>query len=299
MVVFHRRLPKFEYLAPGTLDEALKSLSSHTGTARVMAGGTDLIPKLKMRQIKAPAYIIDLKNIPGLDYVKYDAKNGLRLGALVTLRTVETSSLIRKKYPLLSQAAEGMASIQVRNRGTVAGNICNAVPSCDMGPSLLCLDARLKLVGRKGERVVNIDDFFTGPSQTVVGNDEILIEIQLPVAAPGCRARYLKQMPRRSMDLPIVGVAAVGFFKGDKFADVRIGLGAVAPRPIRSRLAEDALRGQKVDQKVIERAAEMAAGEARPIDDHRASAEYRREMVKVLTRRALGGICTLENHQEA
>ena len=294
MAVFHRRLPKFEYLAPGTLDEALKLLSLHQGAARVMAGGTDLIPKLKMRQIQAPEYIIDLKNIAGLDYVKFDAKNGLRVGALVTLRNIETSSMIRKNYPLLSQAAEGMASIQVRNRGTVAGNICNAVPSCDMGPSLLCLDARLKLVSRKGERVVDVDDFFTGPSQTVVGNDEILTEIQLPVAAPGCRARYLKQMPRRAMDLPIVGVAAVGVFSGDKFEDVRIGLGAVAPRPIRARQAEDALRGQKVGQKIIEKAAEIAAREARPIDDHRASAEYRREMVNVLTRRALGGICTLE-----
>jgi aerobic carbon-monoxide dehydrogenase medium subunit len=295
MVVFHRRLPKFEYLVPGTLDEALTSLSLHRGSAMVMAGGTDLIPKLKMRQIEAPEYIIDLKNIPGLDYIKYDAKNGLRLGALVTLRAVETSSLLREKYPLLSQAAEGMASIQVRNRGTVAGNICNAVPSCDMGPSLLCLDARLKLVSRKGERVVKIDDFFTGPSKTVVGDDEILTEIQLPVAAPGCRARYLKQMPRRAMDLPIVGVAAVGIFSDGKYKDARIGLGAVAPRPIRAKLAEDVLRGQKVGQELIERAAEIAAGEARPIDDHRASAEYRRDMVKVLTRRALGQICTLEH----
>jgi carbon-monoxide dehydrogenase medium subunit len=185
MVVYHRRLPKFEYLTPKTLDEALKILSVKKGKAIVLAGGTDLIPKLKTRKIKAPDYIVDLKNIPDLDYIRFD--NGLTLGALTTVRSIEKSSLIREKYPLLFEAAESMASIQVRNRGPVAGNICNAVPSADMAPALLSLEANLKLVSRKGERTVEIEDFFTGPNQTVVKDDEILTEIRLPALPPYSR----------------------------------------------------------------------------------------------------------------
>ncbi len=299
MVVFHRRLPKFEYLQPGTMDEALKLLSLYKGSAMVMAGGTDLIPKLKTRKINVPEYIIDLKNIPGLDDIKYDAKKGLTIGALVTVRSIEKSSLIKGKYPVLFEAAGSMASIQVRNRGTVAGNICNAVPSADTAPALLCLEAELKLVSQKGERIVGIEDFFTGPNQTIMEDDEILTEIRLPVLPAGTRGCYLKLSPRRSMDLAVVGVAVVGVANSGIFKDVRISLGAVAPTPVRAKLAEEILRGQKIGLEIIERAAEMAAQEAKPIDEHRASAEYRRDMVKVLTGRALEQTFMAEQHQEA
>jgi aerobic carbon-monoxide dehydrogenase medium subunit len=295
MVVFHRRLPRFEYLAPGSLDEAFQLLSLHRDKAMIMAGGTDLVPKLKSRKIKTPEFVIDLKNIPGLDYVKYDDKNGLVLGALVTIRTIEKSSVIKTRYPILSEAAASMASIQVRNRGTLAGNICNAVPSADMAPSLLVLEAGLKLSSRRGERIVNIQDFFTGPNRTVLADDEVLTEIQVPVLPPGSLGRYLKLSPRRSMDLAIVGVAVLGIPDSGIFRDVRISLGAVASRPIRARLAENVLRGQYISPEIIERAADAAALEAQPIDDHRASAEYRRDMVKTLTRQALEQIFRLEH----
>ncbi len=294
MVVFHRRLPKFEYLAPGTLDEALRFLSLYKGEATVMAGGTDLVPKLKARKIKAPGYVIDLKNIPGLDYIQYNERNGLRFGALVTVRAIEKSPLIKEKYPVLFEAAGSLASIQVRNRGTVAGNICNAVPSADTAPALLVLEAGLKLASPRGARIVKIEDFFTGPNRTVLESDEILTEIQLPVLPPGSRGRYLKLSPRRSMDLAMVGVAVVGICGYGTIKDVRIGLGAVAPTPLRAKAAEDILKGQKAGPEVIARAAETAARAARPIDDHRASAEYRREMVRVLTRRALEETCPAE-----
>jgi len=287
MVTFYRRLPRFEYLAPKAIDEALFLLSQYKGRAKVIAGGTDVVPQLKRRQIKAPEYVINLKGIPDLNYIKYDEVSGLTLGALVTIHAVETSSIIRKKFNVLFQAAESMASAQVRNRGTIAGNICNAVPSADTAPALLTLEAKLKLISQRGERIVNIEDFFTGPNETVLTDDEILREIQVPNLPSYSRGRYLKLAPRRSMDLAIVGVAVVVIAEDGICNDIRIALGAVAPTPIRAKRAEAIVRGQSFSDEVIEKVAQTAAEESRPIDDHRASAEYRREMVKLLTKRAI------------
>lgn len=294
MTTFYRRLPKFNYLAPTTLDEALSLLSEYKGRAKVIAGGTDLVPKLKRREIRAPEYVIDLKGIPRLDKINYDA-SGLSFGALVTIGMVETSAKIRQKFAILAQAAQSMASPQVRNRGTIAGNICNAVPSADSAPPLLTLGARLKIVSGKGERTVNIEDFFTGPGQTALDEDEILREIQIADMPPNGKGVYLKLTPRRAMDLAIVGVAAVVVLEDSVSKDIRIALGAVAPTPIRAKKAEAILKGQRFDEALIEKAAKTAAAEARPIDDHRASAEYRRDMVEVLVKRtikqAIGGRC--------
>ncbi|MFC2013674.1 FAD binding domain-containing protein [Chloroflexota bacterium] len=287
MVTFYRRMPKFDYLSPKTFDETLSLLSQYKGKARITAGGTDLLPKMKRREIKAPEYIIDLKGVPGLDYIKYDEAGGLRIGALTTIHDIETSPVIHENFVVLSQAVYSMASRQVRSRGTLTGNICNGVPSADTAPALLTLEARLKIVSLKGERIVNIGDFFTGPCETVLTDEELLLEIQVPSLPPNSRGVYLKLTPRTSMDLAIVGVAAVLISKDGVCEDVRIALGAVAPTPIRARRAEDVIRGQSFNDGVIERAAQVASEESRPIDDHRASAEYRREMVKVLVRRAI------------
>jgi len=279
-------LPKFNYLVPNTLDEALSLLARYKGKARVIAGGTDFIPKLKRREIGAPEYVIDLKGIPGLDKI-YDSNSGLSLGALVTIRAVETSALIGEKFSILAQATQSMASPQVRNRGTIAGNICNAVPSADTAPALLTLEARLKLISQKGNRTVNIEDFFTGPNQTALADEEILQEIQIPTPPPKSKGIYLKLTPRRAMDLAIVGVAVVVIPEDGVCKDIRIALGAVAPTPTRARRAEGILKGQRFSEKLIEKAAQAAADQSQPIDDHRASAEYRRDMVKVLTKRAI------------
>jgi len=286
VVTFYRRLPKFNYLVPNTLDEALSLLARYKGKARVIAGGTDFIPKLKRREIGAPEYVIDLKGIPGLDKI-YDSNSGLSLGALVTIRAVETSALIGEKFSILAQATQSMASPQVRNRGTIAGNICNAVPSADTAPALLTLEARLKLISQKGNRTVNIEDFFTGPNQTALADEEILQEIQIPTPPPKSKGIYLKLTPRRAMDLAIVGVAVVVIPEDGVCKDIRIALGAVAPTPTRARRAEGILKGQRFSEKLIEKAAQAAADQSQPIDDHRASAEYRRDMVKVLTKRAI------------
>jgi CO/xanthine dehydrogenase FAD-binding subunit len=286
VTTFYRRLPKFNYLAPTTLDEALSLLSEYKGRAKAIAGGTDLVPKLKRREIRAPEYVIDLKGVPGLDEIKYDA-SGLSLGALVTIGMVETSAKIQQKFGILAQAAQSMASPQVRNRGTIAGNICNAVPSADSAPPLLTLGARLKLVSQKSARTVNIEDFFTGPNQTALGDDEILREIQVPDMPPNGKGVYLKLTPRRAMDLAIVGVAVVVIPQDGICQDIRIALGAVAPTPIRAEKAEAILKSHKLDDKLIEKAAQTAASQSNPIDDHRASAEYRRDMVEVLVKRAI------------
>lgn len=290
MVVYHRRLPRFEYLEPQTVEEALSLLSQYKGRAKVIAGGTDFIPKLKRREIKVPDYIIDLKRIPGLDYIRYDEVGGLTLGALATIHAVETSSIIREKFGVLFQAAENIGSVQVRNRGTIAGNVCNAVPSSDTAPALLTLEAKLKLTSQTGSRIVNIEDFFTGPNETVLNNDEILQEIQVPNLPPNSTGVYLKLTPRRAMDLAIVGVAVLVVFEGASCKDIRIALGAVAPTPIRAKQAETTLRGRKFSDELIRKTAEIASAESSPIDDHRASAEYRREMVKVLTKRAISQV---------
>ncbi len=287
MATFYRRLPRFDYLSPQTMDEVLSLLSRYKGRAKLIAGGTDLVPKLKRRAIKAPAYIIDLKGIQGLDYIKYDEVNGLSIGALATIHSIETSAIVREKYNILSQAAESMASPQVRHRATVAGNVCNAVPSADMAPALLTLEAKVKVLSRRGERIINIGDFFTGPSETELSNDEILTEIQIPNLPRGARVKYLKLSPRQAMDLAVVGVAALLIPEDGICRDIRIALGAVSPTPMRAKAAEEILRGKKLDIDLVDKAAGACAAGCRPISDHRASAEYRMEMVKVLAKQAI------------
>ncbi len=287
MVTFYRRLPRFEYVQPRTIDEALSLLARHEGEARLLAGGTDLVPKMKRREITPPAYVIDLKGIPDLDYIDYDEEKGLSLGALTTIHAIETSPVIQDKCNILAQAASTMAAPQVRNRATLAGNICNAVPSADSVPPLLVLEAKLKVVSQKGERILPIKDFFTGPNETVLTGGEILAEILIPPVPSNSRGIYLKLSPKRSMDLATVGVAALVIRENRLCSDIRIALGAVAPTPIRAKKAEGILRGQRFSDELIERTAQTAAEESRPIDDHRASAEYRRSMVQTLVRRAI------------
>jgi CO/xanthine dehydrogenase FAD-binding subunit len=287
MVTFYRRLPRFEYVQPKSIDEALSLLAQHKGKARPIAGGTDLLPKMKRREITSPAHVIDLKGIPDLNHIDYDEEKGLSLGALTTIHAIETSPVIQQKFSILAQAAYTMASPQVRNRATLAGNICNAVPSADSVPPLLVLEAKLKVVSQKGERILPIEDFFTGPHETVLTDGELLAEIQIPPVPSNGRGIYLKLSPKSSMDLATVGVAVVLIREDGLCKDIRIALGAVAPTPIRAKRAEEVLRGKRFSDELIERTAQTAAEESRPIDDHRASADYRRGMVQTLVRRAI------------
>jgi aerobic carbon-monoxide dehydrogenase medium subunit len=281
------------YIKPGSINEVLDLLAEGgEGQYQIYAGGTDVIPKIKKRIMDAPKTMIDLKGIKGLDYVYYDDIKGLRLGALATLRSVAESKIVKERFPVLARAAWSIASIQIRNRATIAGNICNAVPSADSAPALLTLGAELVCVSRKGERTLRIEEFFKGPGKTSLEPDEIIKEIQISTLPEQTRGTYTKLSPRSRMDLAVVGVAVLGRIEDGFIKHVRIGLGAVAPTPMRALKAEELLKDAKTDEGIIDAAAQMAASEAKPIDDHRASAEYRRMMVEVLVRRGLKTIIT-------
>ncbi len=283
-----RCLPRFEYLAPGTVNEACAMLAKYSGEAKVIAGGTDLLPQMKWGEIK-PKYIIGLANISDLKGIKCSSSAGLTLGALTTIRAIERSAEIKESFPLLAQAASVLGSVEVRNRGTVGGNLCNAVPSADMAPSLVALGAQVRLVSEKGERILPLEEFFKYPNQTVLGPSEILAQIEAPNIPPRSGGAYIKLERRNAMDLPIVGVAALVNVNGGSSAckGARIVLGAVAPTPMRAVKAEKILKENGLGEATIEKAAQVASEEAKPISDIRASADYRREMVKVLTRRAI------------
>lgn len=288
MVTFYRRLPKFDVVRPRSLDEALGLLKeNHDGEVRPFAGGTDLIPKLKGRLVGTPKCLLDLKTIPDLDYIREDGEGGLSIGALASISSVAGSPLVRGRFFMLAQAAGSIASNQIQHRGTIAGNICNAVPSADSAPALLCLNARVSCVSHRGTRSVPIREFFTGPNRTVLASDELLREIQIPGAAEKARGVYIKLSPRSRMDLAVVGVALMVAPEKGILKDVRIGLGAVAPTPIRSDKGEALLEGRSLSEELLAKAARAASEEARPIDDHRASAEYRKMMVEVLVKRGL------------
>jgi carbon-monoxide dehydrogenase medium subunit len=285
MAVFYRRLPRFRYVAPARIDEAIRFLADNGPGAVPMAGGTDLIPNLKRREISPLAFVVDLKGLPGLRELSYDRKEGLKIGALATIGSISRFGPVRDLFPSLMQAASCMASPQVRNRGTFAGNICSAVPSADSAPPLLTMDAIVHIQGVEGKRTVALADFFTGPGQTDLKCGEIVTGLHVPRAPD--RSVYLKLSTRHSMDLAIVGVAASAALLNGRFTEIHVALGAVAPTPIRAARAEEILRDNPISAPLIEEAAAAASAECRPIDDHRASASYRRDMVYVLARRAL------------
>lgn len=281
-----RKLPSFEYLEPRTLQDACTLLSQYADRARIVAGGTDLIPRIKLREI-IPEFLIGMEGIPGLDSIIYSEADGLRFGPLVTLASIEASPVVRERFNVLYQAVHSMASSQVRNLGTIGGNLCNAAPSSDTAPALIAMGASLKLIAPNSERTIPVEEFFTGPSQTVLGRGEILIEIQIPVSSLCTSGVYIKHTIRQAMDLAIVGVAVALTMRDGIYQDARIALGAVAPTPVRAIEAEALLRGKSQDDRLLRAAAKEAAQECHPISDIRSTAEYRREMVEVLTRRAL------------
>ena len=288
MVTFYRRLPKFDYTSPDNFQDVLNLITGKKANEfKLYAGGTDVIPKLKKRLIATPEILIDLKRIKGLDYIEYDSKKGLRIGALASARSVATSAVVNEQFPILSQAAGSIAAWQIQNRATLVGNICNAVPSADSAPALLTLEASVLCMNANGERVVPITEFFAGPNQSILKDDEIVKEIQIPNLPSGSKGKYIKLSTRKKMDLAVVGVAVVIVPSDGICKELRIGLGAVAPTPLRAKEAEKKLLGQNLTDELIEQCSQLAAEESKPIDDHRASAHYRKAMVSVLVKRAI------------
>jgi carbon-monoxide dehydrogenase medium subunit len=277
---------RFDYLEPHTIEEAVSTLTKYDGKAKIIAGGTDLMNLIRTRMIR-PEYVVDIGRVSGLDNVEYDDKGELLIGALTTIRALEISAEVKKHHPVISQAAGQLGSMAIRNVGTIGGNLCNAAPCAETAPSLIALGARVKIAGPAGERTVTLEDFFTGPGQTVLQRGEIVLKICVPSMSPHTRGVYLKHSIRGTEDLAIVGVAAVATVDGKRCRNVKIVLGAVAATPMRARNAEKVLEGKEMDDALVESAAQAASNESQPITDVRASADYRKEMVKVFTRRAV------------
>ena len=276
----------FDYFSPGELEEATRILADYGPEGRALAGGTDLLIRLKRRQWQVRG-VVSLKRIATLRHLSLNGE--LRLGARVTLNDLIRSPLILEHFPVLAETAGTMAGVQVRSLATVGGNICNASPAADMAPPLIALDARVVIVGRDGERVAPLDEFFIGPGKSVLTPGELVRELAVP-HDDSTRVAYTKLEHREAMDIAIAGVGVSIKTEAQYCRDVRIVLGAVAPTPLRARQAEDFLRGSELTEENIREAARIAAREAKPIDDVRGSAWYRREMVEVLTRRILMGL---------
>jgi len=283
-----KRTEPFDFYQPASLQEASRLLRENGPGGRFLAGGTDLVIAMKEKGL-VPKYIVDLKRIAGLSGIRENGDGSITIGALTTMREIETSPLITKKYPFLSQSAAEVGSIQIRNRATVGGNMANATPSADVAPAMIALNATAKIAGANGDRTVPLEEFFRGPGQTVMTGEEILTELAIPQTGPRLVGEYIKFSPREMMDLAYVGVAvAYNLGEHDKKCDgVRIVLGAVAPTPLRAKRAEAALEGQVVTEALAEKAGQIAAEEAKPISDVRSSADYRRAMVGAMTKRAL------------
>ena len=292
--ISYRHLPRFDHLESKTVEEACSLLSKHKGKAKVIAGGTDLLPAMRNREV-TPAYIINVRSIPNLDYIHYTDAEGLKIGALATLYDIESSPIIREKFAMVADAAAKIGTPQVRNMGTIGGNLCNAAPSADTAPPLIGLEAKAKINGPNRERVIALEEFFIGPGENALQADEILTEIQIPNPPPHTRGVYLKLPARTMVDLAVVGVAVVVTLddKERSIVDAKIVLGAVAPTPVRARQAEDIIKSKAISRELIEKAAEAAAGEAKPISDLRGSASYRKEMVNTLTKRAIRQVTAL------
>lgn len=280
-------LRPFEYVECRTVDEAVAALTRHGEDARLIAGGTALVPLMK-HQILRPRVLVSLAGVAGLDTIAEREDGGLAVGALATHADVARSAPVRAAAPLLASAAGRVASPTIRSMGTIGGNLCYGESASDPSPALLALEARVRLAGPGGERVVALRDFFTGFYETALGEGEVLTGIEVPRQPAEARWRYLKWTPRAREDKALVGLAALLDVAGGRCRRARLGLGGVAASPVALRAAERALEGAALDRAAIAAAAEAAAAEVEPMADLQGSAEYRRAMVEVWVGRVLG-----------
>ncbi|MDP1648512.1 MAG: xanthine dehydrogenase family protein subunit M [Rubrivivax sp.] len=282
------------YLAPASLAQALAALAA-SGGATVLAGGTDLMPQLHAGRLRPAATLLNIRRVPGLDTV-HAAGGTLCLGALSTVATLLTHPLVRAHAPLLRQAADHFASDQIRNAATVGGNICNASPAGDLLTPLLALDAVVELASLAADgsvtlRAMPLDGFFTAPGRTRREAHELLTAVRLPLAPPGQRARFYKTGTRPALDIATISIAfAARRDEAGRLCDVRLAFGALGPTPLRALRTEALLEGGRLDASLAAQAAACAASEVTPIDDVRASAWYRLELVRNMTRRMLDDV---------
>ncbi len=279
-------MQSFDYEKAHSLKEAFDAASASNGASAFLAGGTDLLVQIKEGK-KQPHRLIDVKDVHEMAGLA-SSEDVLSIGALTRIRALETSRSIAEKVPLLAQAAARLGSVQIRYKATLGGNLCNASPSADMAPALLALDARAEIFGKTGPRVMDLQRFFLGPGTTALGDGEILMGLKISLTGKQTGSVYYKLSTRRAMDLAFVGVAVLLELDGsDRISKARIALGAVHPTPIRVPSAETLLEGSRLTPEAAREAAEQAACSCQPISDLRASAEYRREMVRALCQQGL------------
>ena len=277
----------FDYVKAKDAGHAVALLAKHGRAARILAGGTDLLVELKSAA-HTPEVVIDISRVAGLKGISV-TDEGLRLGALVTHSEIIGSALIRDVFPGLVEAARSIGAVQTRNLATLGGNLMTCVPSMDSGPMLLALDARVTVASPGGRRQIPLQELFVGPRKTALGPDELLVEIVIPKRLVGKPAAFQKFGLRKGQALALVNAAASFWIDWDKnsFREARIALGAVAPTVIRACKAEAYLEGRPITAEAMAEAGRLAAMEAKPISDFRASAGYRRDLIAVLAKRAL------------
>ena len=280
-------LPSFDYVRASALDEVPRLLEEHGEAARLLMGGTDLLVRMRDGFIR-PQIVVDVKHLPGMRDISYDEQTGLTIGAAATMNEVARHPDVQTHYPLLAEAANSVASYQLRNRATLGGNLCNGSPAADTAPATLLLEGRIVLYGQDGEREVPADEFFLGPGATAMQAGELMTAVRFPILPAGSAGKYLKLGRNKAGDLAIAGVAVFGFPDGTASGySFRIGLASVAPVPLRALEAEEVLAANPPGEETFALAAEKAMEAAAPIDDVRASAAYRKAMVRNLTLRAL------------
>jgi len=280
-----RNLKPFDYYEAATVKEAVELLSLHGEKAQVLAGGIDLIPRMREEKIKTD-FIVNIQNILELDYIDNSASNGFRFGAMVKLHTLEISKAIQQTYPILYEAIHQIASMQTKYMGTAVGNVCVATPASDVVTALFALNAELMIAGAGGERTEPISKFYIDYGRTSLKLGEIVIGVFLPAPANGTGTAFFN-LVRTHADIAKISVAAALLVESDVCTEARIAIGAAAPTVFRATKAEAILKKQKINSEIINKAAETAAEETRPINDLRSTADYRKEMAQVLVRRAL------------
>jgi carbon-monoxide dehydrogenase medium subunit len=278
-----------DYVAPSTVEEACAEWAEVSGSF-YMAGGTDLLPQMRQSRHE-PSRLVDVKRIERLKGIRTDSDGKLAVGAAVSLAEVASHPEVNARYPLLAECCTAVGSYPLRNRATMAGNICNASPAADTSAALLALDAEVKAAGPNGERVISIGELFAGPGRTTLERGELVTEIALPAKSAGCRGGYLRLSRRRAVDLATAGVLVARHAEGGH----RVCLIAVAPTPLRVVAAEDVLDRVGYTEGAVREAAEAAGAAASPIDDVRGSAEYRKKMIPVLVSRGIGELAAQES----
>jgi carbon-monoxide dehydrogenase medium subunit len=275
----------FEYFAPKTIEEALELLSRYDeDECKVIAGGQSLIILMKQKLL-TPKYLIDIKGLSGLDYIKLDDKQGLKIGALTTHRSIEKSPVIQNGFNVLAEMEQNISSVETRNWGTIGGNVCHGDPGGDPAPVLIALNGKLKLTSLSGERTVNAEDFTLDYYETALHHDELLTEIQVPRLPPHTGVKFTK-FSQIAGDYANASVGMLITLDGNEICnDVRIALGSVASAPMRAKKAEEILKGEKVSDELLAEAGQIASEEASPTSDAEVSEEYKRELVKVLVKR--------------